>query len=74
MPGPTQDKSASGAMVRKIIRRVSMSNNAALPNLPPKQEKWRTNNVSTSIMFKTWRAATSNRNNPEDKNIGNCGC
>jgi hypothetical protein len=80
--GPTDDRSASGAMVRKIIRRVNMN-----AGLPPKQQKFVNTSMSTLIMFKGWRNATQNScavnttTNPghnncisDPKNSGKCGC
>ena len=80
--GPTDDRSASGAMVRQIIRRVNMKT-----GLPPQQKNFVNTSVSTLIMFKGWRNATQNscevnttnnpgHNNcvPDPQNKGNCGC
>ena len=56
-PNPqTADTSCSGAMVRKIIRRVYMRPGGG--RLPPLQKKY--TNASTVVMFNKWRVATQN--------------
>jgi len=65
---PTDDRSASAAMVRKIIRRVNMRQ-----GLPPKQQSYVNTSNSTFIRFMNWRTATRNRNIPLPKNT-TCGC
>ncbi len=83
-PNPqTADRSCSGAIVRKIIRRVHMGN--IKEGVPPKQKKY--NNASNVILFNKWRVATQNSCNvstatnprhnncvPDGKRIGPCGC
>ena len=59
-PGPTTDRSCSGAMIRKIIRAVNMRGNVTDKTLPPLQKAYCRNNVGTQIMFKKWRVATQN--------------
>jgi hypothetical protein len=65
---PTEDRSASAAMVRKIIRRVNMRT-----GLPPKQQSYAKTSNSTFIRFMNWRTATANRNIALPKNTS-CGC
>ena len=85
-PNPqTADTSCSGAMVRKIIRRVNMRGSVTDKTIPPRQKKY--NNAGTVIMFKKWRVATQNScnvnttTNPrhtncvqDGKRIGKCKC
>ena len=65
---PTEDRSASAAMVRKIIRRVNMRQ-----GLPPKQQSYSQTSNTTFIRFMNWRTATANRNVALPKNT-TCGC
>ena len=65
---PTADRSASAAMIRKIIRRVDMRQ-----GLPPKQQSYAQPSNTTFIRFVNWRNATSNRNIRLPKNT-TCGC
>ena len=84
-PGPTTDRSCSGAMIRKIIRNVDMRPGGG--RLPPLQKSYCLNNVGTLIMFRKWRVATQNScnvsttTNPrhtnciqDGKRTGTCGC
>ena len=79
--GP-RDTSASGAMIRKIIRNVNMSANCCNGRRAPKQQKFVNTSVSTLIMFKKWRAATRDSCSvavnakcvPDPKSTGKCGC
>ena len=59
-PGLTADRSASGAMVNKIIRRVYMGVTPPGVGKTPKQQKYHGNAVSTVIMFNKWREAVKN--------------
>lgn len=59
-PGLTADRSASGAMVNKIIRRVYMGTDPKKNTRQPKQNKFRGNAMSTVIMFNKWREAVKN--------------
>ena len=65
---PTEDRSASGAMVRTIIRRVNMRT-----GLPPKQQSYVNTGINTLIMFKRWRMAATNRNETFTINYS-CSC
>ena len=58
--GLTADRSASGAMVNKIIRRVYMGVNPQKNTRQPKQNNYHGNAVSTVIMFNKWREAVKN--------------
>jgi hypothetical protein len=82
-PGLTADRSASGAMVNKIIRRVYMGPNHQAHTRQPKQQNYHGNGMSTIIMFNKWRAAARNdcaslqpkpRCVKAAKNSGKCGC
>ena len=66
---PTDDRSASAAMVRKIIRRVNIGKN----KFGPKQQSYTKTSNATFIKFMNWRTATRNRNNALPKNTS-CGC
>jgi len=82
-PGLTADRSASGAMVNQIIRRVYMGVDVEGHGRQPKQQNYHGNAMSTVIMFNKWRAAARNDcaalfPNPRcvkaAKNSGKCGC
>ena len=59
-PGLTADRSASGAMVNTIIRRVYMGTDPKKNARQPKQNNFRGNAMSTVIMFNKWREAVKN--------------